>query len=76
MEATPHKTFREILNEEMKRRKLTDGALANLLGVSRQAVIRHRNGAMPPLSLGLEYSRALQIPAARLLQAAAMQGGE
>ena len=76
MEATPHKTFCEVLNEEMKRRKLTDGALANQLGVSRQAVIRHRNGAMPSLALGKAYVQALRIPADRLLKYAEVQGDE
>ena len=77
MEATPQRTFSDLMAAQMAALNITDDALARRIGVSRVSVLRHRNGeTMPPLSLGMAYSRVLQIPAARLLQAAATQGGE
>ena len=76
---TNTKQLHELITERMRARNLTDIALRDLLleygvPVSRQSVREYRVGSrLPSIQQGQGLSRALGIPAARLLEAAALQ---
>ena len=71
-----------LIAERMQAKRLTDGKVAALLAeqghaVARTSILRFRTGQrMPGLNLGMGLSRILGIAPAKLLEAAAKQGGE
>lgn len=71
-----------LIAERMRIKRLSDGKVAALLAeqghaVARTSILRFRTGQrMPSMSLGMGLSRILGISPAKLLEAAAKQGGE
>lgn len=71
-----------LIAEQMRIKRLSDGKVAALLAeqghaVARTSILRFRTGQrMPGLDLGMGLSRILGISPAKLLEAAAKQGGE